>query len=55
MGDFWIIVNNVAKEPNVFVMFPEEVRFLAHRGEKNGKISHWLHPTSYDAPKFREA
>ncbi|MDE0145390.1 MAG: hypothetical protein OXI53_02385 [Nitrospira sp.] len=55
MGDFWIIVNNVAKEPNVFVMFPKEVRSLAHRGERNGKISYWLQPTAYDAPQFREA
>ena len=55
MGDFWIIVNNVAKEPNVFVMVPGEVRSLAHRGEKNGKVSYWLQPTAYDAPQFKEA
>ncbi|MYG40378.1 MAG: hypothetical protein F4201_06165 [Nitrospira sp. SB0677_bin_15] len=55
MGDFWIIVNNVAKEPNVFVMFPEEVKSLAQRGEKNGKVSYWLQPTTYDALQFREA
>jgi len=55
MGDFWLIVNNVSKEPNVFVLLPEEVKALAHRGEKDGRISYWLQPTSYDKPQFKEA
>jgi hypothetical protein len=55
MGDYWIIVNNVAKEPNAFVMKPEEVKTLAHRGEKSGNISFWLRPASYDTPEFKEA
>ncbi|TON64503.1 hypothetical protein CGH51_24875, partial [Vibrio parahaemolyticus] len=38
MGDYWVIVNNVANEPNVFVMTPDEVKLLAHRGEKEGRI-----------------
>lgn len=36
MGDYWVIVNNVAKEPNVFVLLPGEVKSLAHRGEGPG-------------------
>ncbi len=55
MGDYWIIVNNVIREPNAFIMLPKEVRELAHRGEKNGQVSYWLQPTSYDKPEFREA
>lgn len=55
MGDFWLIINNVGKEPNVFVIFPEEIRNLAHRGEKNGIVSYWLQPTSYDSSNFKEA
>ncbi len=55
MGDYWLIINNVGKEPNTFVMKPEEVKSLAHRGEKNGVVSYWLQPTSYEAPKFKEA
>ena len=39
MGDFWLIINNVGNVPNTFVMKPEEVKSLAHRGEKNGAIS----------------
>jgi hypothetical protein len=56
MGDFWIIVNRVASDaPAAFIMLPSEVRELAHRGEKEGRISYWLQPTSYDRPEFREA
>ncbi len=55
MGDYWVIVNNVAKEPNIFVLLPEEIKSLAHRGEKNGRVSYWLQPTAYDKPEFREA
>ena len=55
MGNFWIIVNNVVQEPCAFVMLPEEVKEKAHRGEKAGRISYWLQPSSYDTDKFREA
>ena len=55
MGDYWVIVNNVAKEPNVFIMTPEEVKSLAHRGEKEGRISYWLQPKSYDQADYRDA
>lgn len=55
MGDFWIIVNNVITEPRAFVMLPTEVKNLAHRGEKDGRVSYWLQPTSYDTEEFTEA
>jgi len=55
MGDYWIIVNNVAKEPNAYILLPEEVKSLAHRGEKDGRVSYWLQPTSYDVEQFKEA
>lgn len=55
MGDFWIIVNNVAKEPNVFILLPGEVKSQAVRNEKDGRISYWLEPKTYDVPEFREA
>jgi len=55
MGDFWLIVNNVGNEPNVFVMLPKEIISLAHKGEKNGVISYWLQPMAYDAPQFKDA
>jgi len=55
MGDYWIIVNNVSKEPDAFILRPNEVKSLAHRGEKEGRISYWLQPASYDNEQFKEA
>ena len=55
MGDFWIIVNRVATEsPTAFILLPSEVRSLAHRGEKDGRVSYWLQPPSYDQLQFKE-
>jgi hypothetical protein len=56
MGDFWVIVNKVASEtPSAFVLKPSEVKALAHRGEKDGRVSFWLQPGRYDQPQFKEA
>lgn len=56
MGHFWVIINKVATSaPSAFVMLPSEVRALAHRGEKEGRVSYWLQPTAYDRPEFHEA
>lgn len=54
MGDIWIIVNKVATFPSAFILLPSEVRELAHRGEKEDRISYWLQPRSYDQPQFHE-
>jgi len=55
MGDFWIVVNNVAQPtPSAFILLPKEVQELAHRGEKDGRISFWLQPTDYDQDSFKE-
>ena len=55
MGDFWIIVNDVINEPQSYIMLPDEVKALAHRGEKDGKISYWLQPSAYCTSEFHEA
>lgn len=55
IGDFWVIVNNLATAPTAFIMLPDEVRDLAHRGVKNGKVSYWLQPKAYDCDSFRNA
>lgn len=56
MGDFWVIVTNVAsKNPTAFVLTPDEVKRLAHRGVKEGRVSFWLQPKGYDREMFREA
>jgi len=55
MGDFWIVVNNVTSlAPSAFIMLPTEVKELAHRGEKEGRVSFWLQPISYDQESFKE-
>lgn len=55
VGDIWIVVNKVTSDaPSAFLLTPGEVRSLAHRGEKDGQVSFWLQPTSYDQPQFQE-
>ncbi len=56
MGDFWVIVTEVAKgTPKVFVLTPEEVRNGAVKNEKDGKVSYWLSRKHYEQPRFLEA
>jgi len=55
MGDFWVIVNDVAKVPQTYIMSPKEVKSLAHRGEKDKRVSYWLQPSAYCVEKFHEA
>jgi hypothetical protein len=56
MGDWWIIVTNAAtSNPVCYIMKPEEVQQLAHRGEKEGRVFCWLQPNRYDTDKFCEA
>ena len=54
MGDFWVVVIKVTTSPSVFVLLPSEVRELAQGGEKEGRVSFWLQPTSYDQEQFKE-
>ena len=55
MGDYWVIVNDLAKSPKAYVLRPEEVLALAHRGEKDGRVSYWLQPNKYCIKEFEEA
>ena len=55
MGDYWILINDVVKEPKAFILLPNEVRVLAHRKEKEGRVSYWLQPNAYDIDSFKEA
>lgn len=55
-GDFFVICRNaVADAPECFVLLPQEVRILAHRGVKDGRVSFWLQPKNYAVDKYREA
>ena len=56
MSDWWIIVTNAGTaNPICFIMKPDEVKRLAHRGEKDERISYWLQPNQHDNDRFREA
>lgn len=63
MGDFWVILTKVGATahpskpfyPNAFILLPSEVASLAHRAEKNGRVSYWLQPSSYDVGEYRDA
>jgi hypothetical protein len=55
MGDFWIIVNQVATSPSAYILLPTEVPEQAHRGEKEGRVSYWLQPRDYEHEPFLEA
>ena len=55
MGDFWVIVNNVVVKPSTYVLFPSEIKGLAHRGEKDGRVSYWLQPSVYCVEDYLEA
>ena len=52
MGDFWAIVNNVYTDPKTYVLCPREVKRLADRSEKGGRVSFLLQPSSYCVDKF---
>lgn len=54
-ANYVIVCRKVIEEtPECFILTPEEIRRLVHKGEKNGKISFWLHPREYEAEKFYE-
>ena len=50
MGNFWVVVVlSDIKEPDVFVLTPDDVKALRHDGiNKKGEKSHWLHPDKYE-------
>ncbi len=54
-GDFWIIISKVTLEPSAFIVTPDEVKRLAHRGERNNRVSYWLQAKDYEIDAFREA
>ena len=54
-ADYVVICRKVTEEnPECFVLTPDEVREVVHRGEKDGRISYWLQPREYETERFRE-
>jgi hypothetical protein len=55
LADYVVIcIRNYPNEPICYVMIPSEVKELAHKGEKNGKVSYWLQPRAYENSKYKE-
>jgi hypothetical protein len=53
LGDYWIIVANVAKSPASFILNPADVCRLAVRSGKEGNFSFWLEYRDYSRDEFR--
>jgi hypothetical protein len=54
-ADFVVVcVRSYSNEPDCFVLTPDEIKQLAHKGIKDGKISWWLQPKDYYCEKFKQ-
>ncbi len=55
LADYVVVCRKVVEDnPECFVLTPEEVKQLANRNEKDGKVSYWLEPRDYETERFRE-
>ena len=55
LADYVVVCRKAAEDnPECFVLTPEEVKELANRNEKNGKVSYWLEPRDYETDRSRE-
>ena len=55
LADYLVVCSKVIEDnPECFILTQEEVRELANRNEKGGKVSYWLELRDYDAERFRE-
>ena len=55
MGDYWVIVTEALTEkPSCYILTPHQVQRMAHRGEKDGRISYWLQPKQYAVQDYLE-
>ncbi|MDR4507642.1 MAG: hypothetical protein MRJ65_05295 [Candidatus Brocadiaceae bacterium] len=53
IADYWIIVNDLdSGNPQSYIMLPKEIKALAHRGEKEGRVSYWLQPKQYTEQSY---
>ncbi len=47
MAEF-LIVCVLNEQPDIYILTNEEVPRALHRGEKEGRVSHWLQSHSYE-------
>jgi hypothetical protein len=57
-ADFVVVCRHAVREPpelpECFVLTPEEIRKVVHKGVKEGRVSYWLQPKDYAKPEFLE-
>ena len=54
VGDFWVVVTEIATTPSAFVLPSQEVKKVANR-DKGGERQYWLETRDYRQEKFHEA
>lgn len=55
MGDYWVIVINGSPVPQAYILTAMEVKELANRNERDGRVSYWLEKTDYQNDEYSEA
>jgi len=52
IADYFVVCTKVlGPTPEIYIIRGSEVAGLVHKGEKDGKVSYWLQPKSYEAHK----
>ena len=55
LADYLVVCSKVIEDnPECFILTQEEVRELANRNEKDGRVSYWLELRDYETEQFRE-
>ncbi len=55
LADYLVVCRRVIEDnPECFILSQEEVKELANRNERDGRVSYWLEPRDYDTERFRE-
>ena len=55
LADYLVVCRKVIEDnPECFILTSEEVRELANRNERDGRVSYWLELRDYESEQFRE-
>ncbi len=55
LADYLVVCSRVIEDnPECFILTQEEVRELANRNEKDGKVTYWLELRDYETEQYRE-
>jgi hypothetical protein len=55
LADYLVVCRKVIEDnPECFILTSEEVRELANRNKRGGRVSYWLELRDYESEQFRE-